>query len=113
MPTPTPPEPKAPEEHIHQTLNDIKILWATNPHCAATNDMLHRFAFLLSKLSEVSSNNAAKQEGIALESNKLTKENLQLQSKVVNLTWALFVLTFVLTLVAGIQIYYLVKGSTP
>lgn len=111
MTQPTSKNDDPPEHHIHHTLENIRKLAAGSPNQTATNEMIHRFAFLLSKLSEVSSNNAAKQELIALHANQLTKENLQLQSKVVGLTLALLLLTIFLTIVAGIQILYLVRGN--
>jgi len=113
MSTTSPPVNTSPDHHIYHTLENIKKLAHERPNETASNEIIHRFAFLLSKLSEVASNNALKQERIALEAREITEKNCDLQTKVVNLTWALLFLTFVLTLVAGIQVYYLIKSSTP
>jgi hypothetical protein len=98
-------EHETPEDHIYHTLKDLERLGSnTGP---ATNHIIFKFAFLLTKLSEVASNNAAKQERMAIQAEQMGQQNLNLQAKVVKLTWALFWLTFLLTIVAAIQIYFI------
>ena len=107
MSTSTPSGDESPEDHIHHTLRRLEVLYATGASNPATNEIVFRFAFLLTKLAEISSRNAAKQEALAIESEKTTKENLKLQSKVVELTSALFWLTLALTFVAAIQVFFI------
>ena len=45
------------------------------------------------------------------QADKSTQENLEMQRKVVRLTWGLFWLTLALTFVAAIQIYLLLQSS--
>lgn len=54
-----------------------------------------RFATLLVALSE--------------QADKTTQENLEMQRKLVRLTWALFILTVALTFVAAGQLYLMLK----
>jgi len=49
-----------PEHHIHHTLENIKREAEENPSSPVTNTMIHRVAFLDSKLAESSSNGVQK-----------------------------------------------------
>ena len=85
--------------------NDIHGVVADVFKTSAEADFLSRKQiFHFSELLEVM---AAQQERLAIESEKTAKENIKLQTKVVNLTRALFWLTLALTFVAAIQVYFL------
>jgi hypothetical protein len=56
---------QTPDHHIHYTLESIKQLAAANPNATASNEMVHRFAFLLSKLAEQTDRSSRRMDCIA------------------------------------------------
>lgn len=100
-------EDHLPEHHIHHTINKLAALSDANPKTGATNEVIFTFAFLLTKLAEVASNNAAIHASLLKKAEVITDKNLKLQAKVVKLTWALFALTFILAIVAAVQTYFI------
>ena len=83
-----------------------------------------KIEILVQELQSVSDTNRGSHEGVianslaifgrilhslAIQADNSSKTNLKLQEKVVRLTWALFWITFFLSLVAAIQVYVLLQ----
>ena len=91
--------PKA-KELVEQLRGESKDANTTNVSLFHIRRQAAGFGELLVILAE-------EQERMAIHAEKTTQENLNLQAKVVKLTWALFWLTFLLTIVAAIQLYFI------
>src|SRR6266516_864319 len=70
---------ETPEHHIHERLKNLEAICRANPQAPASNEVVLTFAFLLSKLAEVATNNALRLERV--------------HHRTMRLTWVLAVLT--------------------